>query len=369
MKRIIFCLTVLIVSLASCTSGVSRKSQEGADTLKLSYSRLLTIMEHEGYNVVEIANPWKKGEVLHRYILVSDPETPHLPEGTVINVPVKTTVVFTTVHASLLADLGVEERISGMADVEYVKRKEINSLISSNKIANVGSSMSPNVEKIIDLSPDVILLSPFENSGGYGRLDHIGVPIIECADYMEVSPLARAEWIKFYGMLFGARQQADSIFSDVETHYKSLAKEAKGLDSHPTVMVDFPSGNTWYVPGGKSTIGRMIADAGGRYCFADDNNSGSVALSLEKVVSQCEKADLWLFRYGGAEKSLAGISNDYEVFTHIKAFADGNVYGCSTEHTTFYESTPFHPDRLLEDFIAMIHPQTKRQPTYFKKVK
>ena len=358
-----------MVSLASCTSGVSRKAQEGADTRKLSYSRLLNIVEHEGYNVVEIANPWKEGEVLHRYILVNDPEAPHLPEGTVINVPVKNAVVFTTVHASLIADLGIKELISGMADVEYVKRKEIKSLISSNKIANVGSSMSPNVEKIIDLSPDIILLSPFENSGGYGRLDHIGVPIIECADYMEFSPLARAEWIKFYGMLFGAEEQADSIFNDVETRYKALTEEAKGLDSHPTVMVDFPSGNTWYVPGGKSTIGRMIADAGGRYCFADDDNSGSVALSLEKVVSQCENANLWLFRYGGEEKTLAGIANDYKVFSHLKAFADGNVYGCSTERTTFYESTPFHPDRLLEDFIAMIHPQTKRQPTYFKKVK
>ena len=201
------------------------------------------------------------------------------------------------------------------------------------------------------------------------RLDQIGIPIIECADYMEVSPLARAEWIKFYGMLFGADGQADGIFNDVEAHYKTLAKEANSFGSHPTVMVDFPSGNTWYVPGGKSTIGQMIADAGGRYCFADDDNGGSVALSLEKVVSQCENADLWLFRYGGEEKTLAGIANDYKVFSHLKAFADGNVYGCSTEHTTFYESTPFHPDRLLEDFIAMIHPQTKRQPTYFKKVK
>lgn len=369
MKRIAFCLTLIIVALSSCTSGVSRKSQGGADTLRLSYSRLLNIVEHEGYNVVEIANPWKRGEVLHRYILVSNPETPHLPEGTVINVPIKNAVVFTTVHASLLADMGIKERISGMADVEYVKRQEIKSLVTSNKIANVGSSMSPNIEKIIDLSPNVILLSPFENSGGYGRLDHIGIPIIECADYMEISPLARAEWIKFYGMLFGTEQQADSIFNDVETRYKKLTEEAKALDSHPTVMVDFPTGNTWYVPGGKSTIGRMIADAGGRYCFADDNNGGSVALSLEKVVSQCENADLWLFRYGGEEKTLADIANDYKVFAHIKAFNDSNVYGCSTERTTFYESTPFHPDRLLEDFIAMIHPQTKRQPSYFKKVK
>ena len=122
MKRIAFCLTLIIVALYSCTSGVSRKSQDGADTLRLSYSRLLNIVEHEGYNVVEIANPWKKGEVLHRYVLVSNPDCPHLPEGTIINVPVKNAAAFTTVHASLMQDLRIKERISGIADVEYVKR-------------------------------------------------------------------------------------------------------------------------------------------------------------------------------------------------------------------------------------------------------
>ncbi|MGN0222075.1 MAG: ABC transporter substrate-binding protein [Prevotella sp.] len=362
-------MTLIIVVFYSCTSGVSRKSQEEADTLPLSYSRLLHIVKHEGYHVAEIADPWKKGSVLHRYILVSNAEETRLPQGTVIRVPVDKAVVFTTVHASLLADMGMQRHICGMADVEYVKRKETASLIAANKIANVGSSMSPDVEKIISLSPDVILLSPFENSGGYGRLDHIGVPVIECADYMEISPLARAEWMKFYGMLFGAEHQADSIFNSVETRYAALAEEAKGLGSHPTVMVDFPSGGTWYVPGGESSIGRLIADAGGKYCFADDRHSGSVALSVEKVVSQCEDADLWLFRYGGKENTLADIADDYKFCSHIKAFANGNVYGCSTERTTFFESTPFHPERLLEDFISMIHPQTKYQPVYFKRVK
>ena len=369
MKKLSFCLTLFIVAFFSCTSGVSRKSQEGADTLPLAYSRLLHIVKHEGYHVAEIADPWKKGAVLHRYILVSDPKANHLPQGTVIQVPVSKAVVFTTVHASLLADMGLQGHICGMADIEYVKRKEIGALVSSDRIADVGSNMSPNVEKIIDLSPDIILLSPFENSGGYGRLDHICVPIIECADYMEISPLARAEWMKFYGMLFGAGHQADSIFNEVETRYTALAEEARQLGSQPTVMVDFPSGGTWYVPGGESSIGRLIADAGGKYCFADDKHSGSVALSLEKVISQCEDADLWFFRYGGKEKTLAGIADDYTFISHIKAFADGNVYGCSTERTTFFESTPFHPERLLEDFISMIHPQTGYQPNYFKRVK
>ena len=70
--------------------------------------------------------------------------------------------------------------------------------------------MKPDIERIIDLRADAILLSPFENSGGYGRLEQIGVPIIECADYMETSALGRAEWMKFYGLLYGKEHEADS---------------------------------------------------------------------------------------------------------------------------------------------------------------
>lgn len=362
-------IIIAVVALASCSSGNSGRQEDGADTLQLSYARLLNIVEYEGYKVVEIADPWKSGAVLHRYILTSDLNRPHLPEGTIVKVPIKNAGVFTTVHASMMVDMGVEDRISGMADVQYVKRKEIKSLIDSKRITDVGSNMSPDIEKIISLSPEAILLSPFENSGGYGKLDQLGIPIIECAEYMETSPLARAEWIKFYGMLFGMEKEANKMFADTEARYKALIAEAKNMASHPKVLIDMPMGNTWYVPGGESTLGRMITDAGGRYCFAGDKNSGSVALSLEKVVSQCEDADLWLFRYGGEERTLADFAADNSAFTHIKAFKDGNVYGCSTERTTFYESTPFHPDRLLEDFIAMIHPQTKRTTTYFKKLR
>lgn len=362
-------IIIVVVTLASCSSANNGRQGDGADTLQLSYAQLLTVVEYEDYKVVEVADPWKKGAVLHRYVLVSDPNHPHLPEGTVVKVPIMNAAVFTTVHASLMADMGVKDRISGMADVEYVKRGEIKALIGSKRITDVGSSMSPDIEKIITLSPEAVILSPFENNGGYGKLDQIGIPIIECAEYMETSPLARAEWIKFFGMLFGMEEQANKMFADTEARYKALTAEAKGMPSHPKVLIDLPMGNTWYVPGGESTLGRMITDAGGRYCFAGDKNSGSVALSLEKVVSQCEDADLWLFRYGGEERTLADFASDNSAFSHIKAFKEGNVYGCSTERTTFYESTPFHPDRLLGDFIAMIHPQTKRTTTYFKKLR
>ena len=277
-------------------------------------------------------------------------------------------MVFTTVHASLLADLGAMKAICGMADVRYVKRQDVRRMVADKTITDLGNSMSPDIEKIIDGNPEMVLVSPFENSGGYGKLDELHIPIVECADYMEPSPLARAEWMKFYGMLTGHEDEANALFEQVETRYNSLKTEASQLKDKPKVVIDLPLGNTWYVPGGQSTIGQMVEDAGGTYCFRNDKSGGSKALAAEVVVEQCEDADLWLFRYGGAEKTIATLASENKAFTHLKAWQDGNVWGCSTERTLFYEETPFRPDRLLEEF-SNIFRNRSGEGQYFKKLK
>lgn len=368
MKAKILISIFSIVALLSCNSGKNSDITAGGDTLHFDYSRLLTVVDYGKYRTVDIADPWKEGRTLHRYVLVNDPSAPHLPKGTVIKVPVKNAMVFTTVHAALLADLQSSGVIKGMADVRYVKRKDIKALVDSHRILDVGNSMAPDIEKIIDAGADCVFVSPFENSGGYGKLEEIDIPIIECADYMEVSPLARAEWMKFYGMLCGNESVADSLFSVVEKNYRTLASSVAHNTNKPSVVVDIPSSSVWYVPGGKSTIGQMVADAGGSYCFADDSSSGSTALSVETVLDKCTDADIWLFRYGGEKKTISMMKEDNKAFENIKAFKNGNVWGCSTERTTFYETTPFRPDNLLQEFIAIFHPECPCEMKYFEKI-
>lgn len=367
-RKAVLIIITAIVALMSCNSGKVSEVQAEGDTLRLDHAQLLTIVNYDKYKVVEIADPWKQRRMLHRYILVSDPSASHLPEGTIINVPVKRAMVFTTVHASLLADFHATDRIKGMADVNYVKRPDIKALVANKTIADVGSGMSPDIEKIIDGSPDIVMVSPFENSGGYGKLDELQIPLVECADYMEVSPLARAEWMKFYGMLLGMEAEADSMFKSVESEYNAIKAKVKTIGRRPRVMVDIPSSNVWYVPGGQSTIGQMIADAGGEYCYADNTQGGSMAMSVESVIDKCEDADVWLFRYGGPEKTIASMAADNKAFTHVKAFKDNNLWGCSTERTTFYETTPFHPGLLLKEFLAMFHPEHNVEMKYFVRV-
>jgi iron complex transport system substrate-binding protein len=243
--------------------------------------------------------------------------------------------------------------------------------VSEGRITDVGDGMSPVIEKIIDDHPDALFLSPFENSGGYGKIEELDIPIVECADYMESSPLARAEWLRFYGMLFGCEQRADSLFQTVDKNYHRLKALAATAKTSPTVLMDKVTGSVWYVPGGRSTIGQMVQDANARYPWAADEHSGSVSLPFEAVIEKAGDADIWLFRYSGQHDITADeLLGEHHGYDHFRAFKNHNAFGCDVERSQFYEESPFHPDWLLNDLITILHPDlTGLEPLrYYRRI-
>ena len=352
-------LMMVLATLFSCTGGSTSSSLLTGDTLALKYSSNLSIVKHEGYTEVKLRNPWKKGKILHTYLLVPhEKEIPSpLPEGTVIRTPVRRAVVFTTVHCSLFMTLGKGDCIAGVADLKYIKIPWIQEQCKKGLIADCGEGLSPVVEKVIDINPDVLLLSPFENSGGYGKLEEINIPIVECAEYMETSPLGRAEWMKFYGLLLGEERQTQTLFAEVDSSYNALKDLAKTSKISRSVIVDKVTGSVWYVPGGKSTIGQMLVDAGGDYPFAKDTHSGSLPLPFESVLEKGGHCDVWLYRYSSDRSmTLKDLHAEQPGYSQLKAYQSGEVYGCNVEKTLFYEQSPFRPDYLLNDFIQILHP-------------
>ena len=366
-------LFLVTLTLLSC-GGHTTCQQEGGDSIRLQYATLPQMVRYDGYTVVTLANPWKQGRVLHTYVLVprEKPLPDQLPEGTVIRTPLQRAVVFTTVHSALLVTLGCQERIAGVADLKYIKIPYVQQQVKAGRIVDCGDGLSPVVEKIIDVKPDAILLSPFENSGGYGKLEEIDIPLVECAEYMETSPLARAEWMKFYGMLFGVEQKTDSLFAVVDSSYHALKAQAAQAGQGRLALVDKMVGSVWYVPGGRSTIGQMIQDACGRYPWSDDTHSGSLSLPFESVLERGEDADVWCYRYSSDhETNSRELLSEHHGYDQLKAYRQREVYACNVEQTLFYEETPFRPDYLLGDLIQMLHPaMTWPMPLrYYKKLK
>ena len=365
-------VTVLFLSACGGKSSTVSGSAQG-DSIPLHYSSNLSLIDYENYIVAQLRNPWDTTKILHTYVLVDkkQPLPQELPLGTLVRTPLSKAVIYSSVHCSLLKDLGALNSIGGVCDLKYIKLPEIEEGCRNGTITDVGDGMNPNIERIIDLHPDAILLSPFENSGGYGRVEKLNVPIIECADYMETSSLGRAEWMRFYGLLFGKKTEADAMFASIERNYKDLQELVKPISFAPSVMCDLKTSSTWYTPGGNSTIARLYADAGANYIFREDTHSGSLPYPFEVIFEKGQQTDFWLIRYNQPiDKTYKELEKEFAPYAGFRAFKERNIYGCNTNRVPFYEETPFHPDWLLKDLIKIFHPSLLEgyELRYYKKL-
>ena len=462
-KIYIFGALLALLVLTACQGGKTTAGEaEEGDTLKMKYAKLLTIVKYgeKGtassdkdaedaeyqYAEVNVANPWKAGTLLHRYILI-----PKGKEGDktvtrlalqrtsgmgcttdTVRTPVERSAVFIAPHCQLMYELGCQQAIRGVCDLNYINIPDVRKRAASagkassgnassgnsssenassgnasaqNSIVDCGSSMAPDIERIIALKPEAILVSPFENSGGYGKLDKLHIPIIEAADYMESSPLGRAEWMKFYGMLFGKDKnisttvagkalttvvgkalttvagkaseatlpascelKADSLFAKIEKEYLKLKAEAGKLPKGLSILTERKTGNVWYVPGGQSTIGILLKDANARYIFSDDKHSGSLPMSPEQILAKGSQVDVWAFKYfGGAPLSQVQLLQEYDGYKALAAFSRGNIYQVDTSTVPYFELTSFHPELLLREFIILAHGEWFGKLKFYKK--
>ena len=459
---ILLCGATVALLMAACQGGKTAAADaEAGDTLEMKYAKLLTIVKHgdgeessdaaEGidYQYAEaiVANPWKAGTLLHRYILIPKGEEGDKTVAMLakrrsmgarcttdtVRTPVERSAIFIAPHCQLMYELGCQQAIRGVCDLNYINISDVRKRAASagkassgnasagNSIVDCGSSMAPDIERIIALKPEAILVSPFENSGGYGKLDKLHIPIIEAADYMESSPLGRAEWMKFYGMLFGKDKnisttaagkaseaaagkasgaaagkaseaavgkaseatagkaseatlpascelRADSLFAQIEKEYLDLKAEAGKLPKGLSILTERKTGNVWYVPGGQSTIGILLKDANARYIFSDDKHSGSLPMSPEQILAKGSQVDVWAFKYfGGAPLSQVQLLQEYDGYKALAAFNRGNIYQVDTSTVPYFELTSFHPELLLREFIILAHGERFGKLKFYKK--
>lgn len=367
MQRVLFFITTLLLVLSCAPS----KSYHETSETETHYASLLRLHHlSEGVELCRIIDPWHTDKFLAQYLLVADTvreldlSNIELVYGKslVLRTPLKKLTLTNSCHAYLLHELGASDRIAVICDADYVSYIPIRSMLADQKITKGGSSMSPNIETILAAGCDAIWISPFENAAAT-NVSTLPLPTILCADYMETSPMARAEWMKFYGLLVGCKSQADSLFTLVEERYLSLQKTNNNPSKKKKILTETPYQATWYVPGGNSTKAQLFADAGFDYPWFDDPHSGSVALSQEEVLTRAKDADVWLISYfADHDYTLSEFLTFNPYYPQFKAAQIGEVYGCNTMATDFYDVTPFRPDILLEEL-------TEHEGRYYKKLR
>lgn len=372
-KTILSIFTIVALSLLpSCGSGNASHSGLG-DPIELRHANNLRMFAMgDTATLVSLRNPWDTVRNMARYVLVERghavPDS--LPAGTIaITVPVEQSVVYSGVHASLIDELGALGAINGMCDVGYVNDGAARNAIATGTIADCGSSQSPNMERIVSLHPQIIILSPYEKSDEAGRFSRTGISVVKAADYLEQTPLGRAEWMRFFGRLYGKGSEADSLFNTIEKDYESLRQKTARSEHRPAVLFDRIYSGVWDVPTARSVTGRLIEDAGGSNPFGKRRESGSAHFTAEEVLYNAQNANIWLVRYFEPSLTLKSMKADNPIYAKFKAFKNGNVFGANTLEKPLFEDGAFHPNLTLREMVRLLHPEIDNTPTvYYKKI-
>ncbi len=363
-------LFVLVFSLffGNCTNKKENR-QQAQGTAVIQYAHGFSIDYYENYTEVRVKNPWDTTKVLHNYILIDKTESQpkNLPQGTVIKIPVENIACLYSIDASIIQSLGDENKIKAIAETKYVKIPFLVDGLKKGKIADIGQSTDLNIERLMDVSPDMIIVSPFQGMG-YGNLETTGIAIVENAAYMENTPLARAEWIRFIAAFLQKDKEAERKMNDIAERYNQLVKKTETVDFRPTVFCEKKYGQVWWVPGGNSYMAHFLNDAGADYIWKNTPETGSLELSFETVYDKAEDADYWLIR-SDHDVTYQDLKKEFEPYSYFKAWKNKQIIFSNTMKNDYYETGMMNPDWVLHDLIHIFHPELEiqeREETFFK---
>ena len=328
----------------------------------IEYASGLSIVKHEGYSVVTVSNPWPNDNKNFTYVLTEkDAKVPDsLQQYTTIQVPLETVVVTSTTNIPFLEMLGVEDKLVGFPHTDYISSEKTRALVDKGAVKNVGENEKLNMEQLIELAPNLIVTFGVDNNNtAIENLKKSGLNVLIQADWMEQSPLGKAEWIKLYGVLFGKEEEAKELFDKILTSYNQAKKLVADKPAAATVLYGSMYEDIWYVAKGDSWAAQFINDAHASYLWSDLKGTGSEGLSFEKVLVKAKTANFWIS--SGTFKTLEEFGKSNPHYTQFDAFTSKNVYTFegkvgATGGTVYYELAPSSQDLVLKDYIKIFHP-------------
>ena len=328
----------------------------------IEYASGLSIVKHEGFSVVTVTNPWPNANKNFTYILKEkEAKVPDsLQKYTTIQVPLQSVVVTSTTNIPYLEMLDVEDKLVGFPHTDYISSEKTRILIDKGAVKNVGQNEKLNIEQLIELSPDLIVTFGVDNNNPMlDNLTKSGLNVMIQADWMEQSPLGKAEWIKLYGALFGKEDKAKELFDKIVTSYNQAKKLVADKPATTTVLYGSMYEDVWYVAKGNSWVAQFMKDAQSNYLWFDLKGTGSQGLSFEKVLDKAKTANVWIA--SGSFLTLAELQKANPHYSEFDAFKNKSIYTFeskfgATGGTIYYELSPSRPDLVLKDYIKIFHP-------------
>ena len=361
--RYLFKILLFILAISGCKN---EKTDSDLSTplkkISITHAKGFKLFQTENYKKIEVTTPWPGSTEVFTYLLIErgakKPE--NIKYDVLVEIPVQKLVVTSTSHIPSLELLNVENTLVGFPGSQYISSEKTRKNIDSGKVKELGINESINTEILLDLQPDLVVgFSIDSQNKTYETIKNSGIPVVYNGDWVEETPLGKAEWIKFFAPFFNKEKVADSIFSGIEKEYTDAKAIAEKGTYKPTVLSGAMYKDIWYLPAGESWVAQFLNDANADYLWKDTKGSGSLSLSFESVFEKAQNADFWI---GTSQfTSYEELDNTTLHYREFKAYNNKKLYTFSltkgeTGGLLYYELSPSRPDVVLKDIIHIIHP-------------
>ncbi len=366
---------LLVVFSFSCKKEILKETAAPIPKSTIKYAKGFDIVIENGLKKLIIKTGYQNATTIFEYLILNKTTKKATLNNQTIQVPIKEIVVTSTTHIPMLELLNEESSIVGFPHTTYISSEKTRALIDTGKIKEIGKESALNTEILLDLQPELVVgYSITSADKSLTTAQKAGISVIYNGDWLEETPLGRAEWIKFFGVLYNKEKQADSIFNAIETNYLKAKKIALKATIKPTILSGaIMSKDIWNLPAGESFVAQFLKDANLNYLWKDSKGKGSLSLSFESIFDTGRNADFWIAPgYFSSKEQLLQSNQIYAEFT---AFKNDRIYTPSSKKgktggVIYYELAPTRPDLVLKDIIKITHPDLlpNYELTFFEKM-
>ena len=354
MMRLVVVMIAVAV-MAACSNGQEAQGS-GNNSTANEYDNVVyqpryakgfrIVCDSDSAIAIMISNPWQGADSISMLYRVGK--------------PAERIVAMSSTFVAMLEELDALDMVVGVSGLGFISSEALCG--KGNKVADVGYDTNVDYEKIVMLNPDMVLLYGINGPNMIeAKLNELAIPYIYIGDYIEESPLGKAEWVVAIGQLIGKRNEAIGIFEGIAKRYNELKGRFANSPNKPKVMINTPYNDSWWMPSTSNYMPQLIADAGGDYIYKANTGNASKAIDIEQAYILVNEADIWI--NPGQAFTKADVAAMAPRMTDTKVFTDGKVYNNNRRSTAgggndFYESGAMHPDIVLKDLVKIFYPDS-----------
>lgn len=321
---------------------------------QINFAQTLEIFQDSNHVKVHIVNPENK--LVYKYYLARNDK--NIPtEYTFIKTPVSSIIALSGTHIGMLSKIDQVSRIVGVSDRKYIYNPELLEKIKTGKTADYGGESAIPFESIVKTKAQLLIFSGFGQEYPQSeQLLKLGTVCVPNFDWKENHPLGKAEWIKFFGHLTGKEKEATAYFNSIVEDYTKLKNKAKKAKNRPTLFSGNLTGDIWFTPAGQSFNAILFHDANSHYVYRNTKGTGSLELTMEKVLSENTETEFWL---NPGYSCTADVLKINPKMNYFKAIKKNQVYCYSPNMNKFWELSAIEPHHVLSDLIKILHPDLR----------